>query len=171
MKRSRPRAWLGPLGLAVLLASGCAVKRIENGVYHSSKGYRVTIPNGEWSPLHESAADLALGHRGAAARMAVNGVCEGPAPRRSPAVLARQLVIGLREVTVVERGTAEVGGRSGARMVLDGRLENAATLVRVESVSMKDGRCLYDFLYVAPPDVFGATRDDFARFVASFGTE
>ena len=36
---------------------------------------------------------------------------------------------------------------------------------------MKDERCLYDFLYVAPPAAFEATRGDFASFVDSFGTE
>ena len=43
--------------------------------------------------------------------------------------------------------------------------------MRIESLSMKDGRCLYDFLYVAPRATFEATRADFARFVDSFRTE
>ena len=150
---------------------GCALKGIENGVYHSSKGYRVTIPNNEWTLVDEGPADLTLRHQGPAAGMAVNAVCEGAAPRRADGVLARQLQIGLRDRRVIERATAEVAGRAASRMLVEGHLEQSAARVRIESLSMKDGRCLYDFLYVAPPATFEATRADFARFVDSFRME
>lgn len=168
MRAPRPRGvWLAVL---LTLASGCAVKRIENGVYHSSKGYRVTIP-AEWVPVDGGPADLELRHRGAAAGMAVNAVCEGAAPRRTTGVLARQLLIGLRDRKVIERGTAEVAGHSASRLVVEARLENTETRVRVEGLVMTDGRCLYDFLSVAPPEGFDAVRGDFDRFVDSFRTE
>ena len=48
----------------VLLVWGCAVKRIENGVYHSPKGYRVAVPNAQWTLVDEGPADLALRHHG-----------------------------------------------------------------------------------------------------------
>jgi hypothetical protein len=156
---------------AALLVSGCAVQRIENGVYHSPKGYRVAIPGGGWAPAEESPADLELRHRSSPAGMAVHAVCEGGAPRRPAGVLARQLMIGLRDRAVIERGTTEIAGRPASRTVVDARLEDATGMVRVETLMMKDARCLYDFMYVAPPATFGATRADFARFVDSFRTE
>ena len=170
MYAPRSRAWL--VGLAVVpLVYGCAVKRIENGVYHSSKGFRVAIPKAEWSLVDEGPADLTLRHRLSAAGMAVHAVCEGGAPRRGPGVLARQLQIGLRERRVIEHTTVEVGGRPASRVVVEGRLEDSPASVRIESLSMTNERCLYDFLYVAPPATFEAARGDFARFVDSFGTE
>ena len=153
---------------AVLLLSGCVVKRIENGVYHSSKGYRVAIPNGQWAPVDESPADLELRHRAAPAGMAVNAVCDGGVPRRDAGVLARQLLIGLRDRRVIERATAEVAGRPASRVTVEGRLEDTTTRMRIESVLLRDGRCLYDFLYAAPPETFAAAHGDFARFVDSF---
>ena len=156
---------------AVVLVSGCAAKRIEHGVYHSSKGYRVAIPKAEWTLVDEGPADLTLQHRASPAGMAVNAVCEGAAPRRAPGVLARQLQIGLRDRKVIERATAKVAGRTASRMLVEGHLEESAARVRIESLSMKDGRCLYDFLYVAPPATFEAARADFARFVDSFRME
>jgi hypothetical protein len=36
---------------------------------------------------------------------------------------------------------------------------------------MRDDRCLYDFLYVAPPETFDARRPDFERVVRGFTTE
>src|SRR5207247_1195199 len=60
---SRPRVrvrgstvvWLGVVP-AIALAAGCAVKRIDNGVYHSFKGYRVAIPGEAWTPVIDSPA-------------------------------------------------------------------------------------------------------------------
>ena len=167
---SRRRAWLFVLAV-VLLVCGCAVKRIENGVYHSPKGYRVAVPNAQWTLVNEGPADLTLRHHGSAAGMAINAVCEGAAPRRAPAVLARQLQIGLRDRRVIERTSVEVGGRPASRVVVEGRLEDSTDSVRIESFSMTNARCLYDFLYVAPPAAFAATRGDFASFVDSFETE
>jgi hypothetical protein len=163
-------AWFAVLG-AGLLASGCAMKRIENGVYHSSKGYRVTIPGAEWTLVDDGPADLTLRHRSTAAAIAVNAICEGTAPRRAPGVLDRQLRIGLRDRRVIEHTAVDVDGRPGSRTVIEGHLEDAGANVRVESLSMQDGRCLYDLLYAAPLNGFDATRGDFARFVESFGTE
>jgi hypothetical protein len=156
---------------AVLLVSGCAVKRIDNGVYHSSKGYRVVIPGEEWAPFDESPADLELRHRGSPAGIAIHAVCEGRAPRRALGVLARQLLIGLRDRAVVERGSTEIAGRPASRAVLDGRLDGSTARVRMETLVVTDGRCVYDFMYVAPPGAFDATRADFTRFVESFRTE
>jgi hypothetical protein len=156
---------------AVLLVSGCAVKRIENGVYHSSKGYRVVIPGNEWAPFDESPADLELRHRASPVGMAIHAMCEGAAPRRATDVLARQLLIGLRDRSVIERGSTEIAGRPASRAVLDGRLDGSTTRVRMETMVMTDGRCVYDFTYVAPPETFDATRADFTRFVDSFRTE
>jgi hypothetical protein len=165
----RGRAWLVVLA-AGLVVSGCALKRIENGVYHSSKGYRVAIPKSEWTLVDGGPADLALRHHGSSAGMAVNAVCEAVAPRRADDVLARQLHIGLRDRRVIERARGEVAGRPASRVIVEGRLEDSAS-VRIESLSMRDERCLYDFLYVAPPAAFDAARPDFATFVDSFRTE
>ena len=153
------------------LVSGCAMRRIENGVYHSSKGYRVTIPKAEWTLVDEGPADLTLRHPPSAAGMAVNAVCEGAALRRPAGVLARQLQIGLRDRKVIERATTEVAGRPATRVLVEGHLAESAATVRIESLSMKDERCLYDFLYVAPAATFEAARTDFARLVDSFRTE
>ena len=69
------KAVLGVLP-AILVVSGCAMKRIEHGIYHSPKGYRVTTPSAQWVPVDDSPADLELRHRSASAGMAANAVCE-----------------------------------------------------------------------------------------------
>lgn len=164
------KAWLG-VPLAILMVSGCAVKRLENGVYHSSKGYRVTIPSPQWGPVDDSPADLELRHRSASAGLAANAVCGERTIRHSSRVLARQLLVGVRDRSVIERGEVDVAGRPAVRAVVDGRVEGSEARVRIETVVVKDDRCVYDFMYVAPVATFAATRPDFHRFVDSFRTE
>lgn len=168
--RGRRWAWLG-LVPAIVLASGCAVKRIDNGVYHSSKGYRVAIPGGAWTPVADSPADLELRHRASGGVIAANATCDGTSHRRSPRLLARQLLIGVRDREVVERGEVQVGGRPAVRDVIDVRQEGSPARVRIETIVLTDERCVYDFMHVASPAAFAAGHGDFARFVDSFRTE
>ena len=165
--RGRGTAWLGLLPLIILM-SGCAVKRIDNGVYHSSKGYRVEIPSGQWAPVDGSPADLELRHHSSAAVMAASAVCEEAATRRPTRALERQLFIGVRERRVIERGEIVVAGRPAVHAVVDARHEGSEDRARIETLVLKDDRCVYDFMYVAPPAAFEALRSDFARFVESF---
>ena len=42
------------------------------------------------------------------------------------------------------------------------------TPVAVEAIVVKGDHCVYDFLYVAPPEAFESGREDFHAFVESF---
>ena len=160
------------LGLAAAgLVAGCAGRRIEGGVYHSPKGYRVALPGAEWTVVEESKSDLELRHRTASAAMLANAQCGGRAPARTLDVLSRHLLIGFQSRTAVERGEVSVRGRRAAHTVLDGRLSAKDQPVRVETYVMKDERCVYDFAYAAPPRSFETWRAAFQRFVESFATE
>jgi hypothetical protein len=64
-----------------------------------------------------------------------------------------------------------VNGRQAMHRVLDGRLDGDETPTRIEVYVMKDDRCVYDFLYAAPPAAFESWRADFRRFVESFAME
>ena len=163
-------AWLA-LVPAIVLAGGCAVKRIDNGVYHSSKGYRVAIPSEAWTPVADGPADLALRHRGSAGLIAANATCDGTMNRRPSRSLARQLLIGVRDRRTVERGEVEVAGRPAERDVVDARQEGSQARVRIETIVLTDNRCVYDFMHVASPAAFPDTHADFTRFVDSFRTE
>lgn len=153
------------------LVAGCAGRRIEGGVFHSPKGYRVTLPGGEWTVAEESESDLELRHRAAPAAMLANAQCGGRAPARSLDVLTRHLLIGVRSRGAVERGEVSVSGRRAAHTVLDGGVSARDEPVRVETYVMKDERCVYDFAYAAPPGPFATWRAAFRRFVESFATE
>jgi hypothetical protein len=64
-----------------------------------------------------------------------------------------------------------VNGKTARHAIIDGRAGDGGEPVRVELYVIRDDRCLYDFLYVAPPETFDARRPDFERVVQGFRTD
>ncbi len=158
------------LALLPLLA-GCATAtgRIENGIYHSAKGYRVTLPASGWKVDHGARADLSLQGAAGPAGMLVDATCAGREPSRSLDVLARHLTFGLTRREVIETGTTTVSGREAARSVVRGQADGRD--VTVEALVVRAEPCVHDFLYVAPSVVFAAGRPAFQALVESFALE
>jgi len=167
-----PRAPLAlVLGVIVALAGCGAGRRIENGVYHSTKGYRVTVPDADWVVADASRADLEMRRRDGTAAMLANAQCDDHARSRSTDLLLGHLLIGLRDRATIEQEEISLNGRPAVRRVLDGRLNAADAPTRIEAYVMKDERCVYDFVYAAPPPSFDERRAEFRRFVESFALE
>jgi len=158
------------LALLPLLA-GCATTtgRIENGIYHSAKGYRVTLPASGWKVDHGARADLSLQGAAGPVGMLVDATCAGREPSRSLDVLARHLTFGLTRREVIETGTTTVGGREAARSVVRGQADGRD--VTVEALVVRAEPCVHDFLYVAPSVAFAAGRPAFQALVESFALE
>ena len=151
--------------LALLAASACSADRIERGVFRSQKGYEVSLPGAAWQVAPASKADLELKRTAPPGGMLADATCDDRVARRPPELLVRHLVFGLTHRSEVRTEPVTVGGRSGARTTLRGQLDGAE--VAVDAISLKDGRCVYDFLYVAPVEGFEAGRADFQAFVES----
>jgi hypothetical protein len=148
--------------------SGCAGRRITDGVFKATKGYRVSVPGPDWAVVDSSRADLELRHRDGSAAMLVNAVCDRRATTRSAGALAQQLLAGLRDREMIERGEVSVNGRRGARMVVEAQAGGPGSRVRIEIVTLADARCVYDLIYAAPGATFADRYADFDRFLASF---
>ena len=155
----------------ILVATGCATAtgRIENGMFHSAKGYRVTLPPSGWRVDPGPRADLALQSEAKPGGMLVDATCGGREAARPLDVLARHLTFGLTRRDVLENGTATVGGREAAHSVVRGRADGRD--VTVEAIVMRAAPCVHDFLYVAPSEVFAAGRPAFRALVESFALE
>jgi hypothetical protein len=163
-----------PLALAlgaVIAFSGCAGRRIENGVYHSDKGYRLTLPGPDWSVAADSKADLELRHQDGLAAMLANAECDDRAKSRSAGLLLGQLLIGLLDRATIEQNEVPLNGQQALHRVLDGRVAADGAPTRIEAYVLKDQGCVYDFAYAAPPASFEAWRADFRRFVESFAKD
>jgi hypothetical protein len=167
--------WRRRIGVAAtaLALSGCATSgvRLDNGVFRAPDRFRVTVPGPEWDVAAASGAELELRHRGARAGIFANAECGAEPARRDLAVLARRLFVGLRGRQVLENGAATVDGVPALRTVIDAQVTGEEERVRMEAYVVKDGRCVYDLVYVAPVAGFAERRADFGRFVESFARE
>jgi len=72
---------------------------------------------------------------------------------------------------VLENGAATVGGVPAVRAVMEAQVAGADERMRMEAYVAKDGRCVYDLVYVAPAATFAERRPDFRRFIDSFVRE
>jgi hypothetical protein len=163
-----------PLALAlaaVMAFAGCAGRRIDNGVYHSEKGYCLTLPGTDWAVATDSKADLELRHQDGLAAMLANAECDERATSRSAGLLLGQLLIGLQDRATIEQNEVSVNGQQALHRVLDARAAADGAPTRIEAYVFKDQGCVYDFAYAAPPASFEAWRPDFHRFVQSFAKE
>jgi len=152
--------------LVAVLSAGCSASRIENGVFYSPKGYRLSLPGNGWAVLPGGAAELELRRKNPDGGMLADATCDGAAAGRPLAVLTRHLTFGLVHRETVETVQSVVRGRQAERTVLRGSVDGAD--VAVEAVVLKGRRCVYDFVYVAPAAAFESGRGDFQAFVESF---
>jgi hypothetical protein len=94
--------------------------------------------------------------------------CKGTAADRTLPILGRHLFIGLRDRRVLAQGLVALDGRQADHAVVEGRAGEEAPVVRIEAYVLKAGDCVYDLVYVAPPEAFPAWQPDFRAFVESF---
>lgn len=171
MRARGGRAALLTIALIVIAVTGCAGRRLQDGVYRSEHGYRIAVPGADWLVVDDTDADLELRRVDGQAAMLAAATCRPLTARTRYADLGRHLLLGLRERETLEDGEVSLAGRTGAHLVVEGRMRDSRQRVRIESYTVKDNRCVYDLLYVAPPEVFESARADFERFVRSFAAE
>lgn len=156
------------IAITVLATLGCAGSRLEEGVFHSARGYRVAVPGPDWMVANDDRTELTLRNRTVPAAMLAHATC-GNAPSRTPLpTLTFQLVASLRDRTVLERGDGALDGLPAQHTILEGRPGPDAEPVRVETWVARDPRCIYDLAYAASPAIFDTWRPDFQRFVETF---
>jgi hypothetical protein len=152
--------------LAFLGATGCAAGTVRDGVYLDGQGrFSVRVPSARWQPIRLDGAVLGFRAPALDAGMALRADCDRPEPGPLPWV-ARHLFFGLADVRI---DASEPPRRADANRVhtrLRARLDGRSVVV--DAVTLRSGSCLYDFMYVAPPEHVEDGRPDFDAFVQSW---
>ncbi len=168
MMWSRPglAATVTGMGFVCVLLTGCATGRTLGGLYvNEGKGFRVQLPREGWQVMESPGTDLALRDTRSQARMAVSATCPeqetGPLP-----ALVQHLFFGFRQVKRLRQERILLDGAVGLETVVRGRVEG--TLIQVRSVVIRRKGCLYDLLFVAPPETFGTRSVDFDTFLSGW---
>ena len=149
--------------LAVALGAGCAgdLALGEEGYRHRRHGYTVGVPEPAWERVNVAGATLAF-HRGRET-MSLQSRCGRPVA--NPAVMARQLVIGIEDRRLRQAGPVTVDGRDGWTQTFDAGAEGGP--VRVKTVTLVAGRCTFDWTLAGSKD-FAASERAFDAWWQSF---
>ena len=147
------------LAAAALLAAGCAHGEIRDGVYHAPKDrYAIGLPPGTWDRLEVDGTDLAISPADRSASILTSTLC-GRYTRARLEILSRSLFVGLVDRRVREDGSVKLPAGEAYRIVLEGRMNG--TPIAAEAYTLREDRCLFDFIYLAAPDRFGSGVEAF----------
>ena len=146
------------VGVCLVGSSGCAgtgsLREVAGFYSHPDLHYRIARPTGGdsgWKLIRVKGADLAFrqatpeaGHR--PAMMVLISECGRGTD--NPSVMARQLLIGVRDRALRQAGPLAHRGSPGWMQVFDTIHEGVA--VRVKTISIRNQGCTFDWALVAP---------------------
>ena len=157
------------LAMVLLLATGaCRSGGFRDGVF-AKDGVRYAIqPPQGWTAVSVEDTDLAWASGRTGFSIAVNSTCAQSADVPLN-VLTNQLLMGFTERQRVSETSETLDGREALRSRFKARLDGVP--VSLELLVLKKDGCVYDFMYLAPPDKQGEHQDDFDHVVGAFKTE
>jgi len=167
MRGATSRAWVGLLG-AALIGSACAsnpVSKTEEGFRNRRHDYTIAKPDGPggvWQRISLDGAELAFRRPGPES-MSLQSRCGRPVA--APIFMARHLVIGLPERTLVAAGPTQVAGRDAWTQTFD-TVQGGAP-VRVKTVTLVAADCSFDWI-LATGGAFEPAEQAFDAWWASF---
>lgn len=157
------------LAVALLLA-GCASKDAWDGrVYHAGRASFRTgpIPNNWQREDNVQGAMLAFRDRDGG-MVSVYSRCGQDGDDVPLGALTNHLLIGFTEREVKSQEVIPLDGREAMHTIVHGKLDGVRVGLSIY-VMKKDG-CVYDLVWVAPPERFDAGLTSFDAFVGGFGT-
>jgi hypothetical protein len=156
----------GALALAIgLVVAACAHEAWSGGVLHKD-GRTVTlgpVPQ-TWQRIDVGGADLAFRDAAREGSALFDVRCDHHEDDDPLSVLTEHLIMGTTERQFDAQDVVPFDGREAIHTLLRAKLDGVAMNYDIY-VLKKDG-CVYDLVYVAPPDRFAAESGEFERFAA-----
>jgi hypothetical protein len=142
--------------------AGCATFGLDGNVYHGD-GYSFRLPAAPsgWEPIDVSDAALAYRDEPSAGTILVNGRCDKDGDDVPLSSLTQHLFMRFTDREITREETVPFDGREALHTVITAKLDGVPKSFSAW-VLKKDG-CVYDLVYVADPERFGAGA---ARFDA-----
>ena len=150
--------------VSVLVCLACTSTLVLEGGHwrHGTLGYSIEALAPGWVPLRVDGVDLAFRGPGGATT-SLSSRCHTPLAR--PQILARHLVIGLPDRSLLEARAVVVDGRPGWLQRYE--LSVDAATRRLTSVTTVVRECVIDFVLVEPHPASGSAQE-FERWWGSF---
>ncbi len=169
------RAWARAVGggalsvlVSMLLACGASVA-FDGETYRDAQvAFRVPRAPSEWRPVKVSDAKLAFRDDTRGASVLVTARCGIPSDDVPLQSLTGQLVMGTTEREYLSEEVIALDNREAMHTVLRAKLDGVKMSYDVY-VMKKDG-CVYDLVYVAPPEQLESGKATFEAFCTGFRT-
>jgi hypothetical protein len=144
--------------LAGWLAAGCAADlvRTEDGYRHIRHRYSIGVPGGPgpaWEEIDVKDAWVAF-RRAGPQTLSMQSRCGRPVAH--PAIMARSLVLGIRDRRLRQAGPIVVAGRNGWSQTFD--TASDGVVLRVKTVTVVIDGCTFDWTLAAIGDFAAAER-------------
>ena len=143
------RVYLGLLAGLLAVACSSSIRQVGDGFRHRDHDFSIAAPKGlpAWQRTDVEDAALAFERQGPGGRDLLSLVSRCGRPTADAQLMARHLVIGLGDRTVVAAGPLEVEGHSGWTQTFDTLRDGVP--VRIKTVTLVVGRCSFDWILAA----------------------
>lgn len=157
-----------PLLLVIALVS-CGKEAWDGRVYHAGRAsFRAGPIAGSWQKIELEGAMLAFHDAETGGTLEVYGRCGQDGDDVPLLALTNHLLIGFTEREVKSQKVVPLDGREAMHTLVDAKLDGVPMSLSIY-VLKKDG-CVYDLVYVSPPEKFAAGLASFDAFAAGFST-
>jgi len=162
MTRWRPTLLAAALTSA--LSAGCAKK--SGALGETSARYDLGPAGSGWSKVEPGSADRAWHHAGISGTIYADSNCGSRYEDRDLGALADHLTWGVALGAPVREEPMTLDEHAALVRVARGSIDGIA--VQVGMMVTKQGDCIFDLLYVAPPSTFEQGWPDFTTIVGGF---
>ena len=152
------------LALAAVLAIGCGHSAsFEGGVLHKGdlSVHFGPVPAG-WTRIDVQGADVAYRDEGREGSALFDVRCNDRDNDAPLAALTEHLIAGTTARDYQRQDTLPFDGREALHTLLGAKLDGVP--MQYDIFVMKKDGCVYDLIYVAPPDHFAQGAEGFERF-------
>lgn len=158
-----------PLLALVPFVAACASAGLEGGVYHGNGfAFRIPEPPQHWRPIQVDDAALAYSDGPHDAMVMINARCgleSDDVPLQS---LTQHLFLEFTDRKIRVQEVVPFDGREAMHTELDAKLDGVP--MRYDVWVLKKDGCVYDMLYLAPPNRFDRGQTSFRAVVRGFRT-
>ena len=141
---------------------GCAQKNVD------VKNFFVQRPSSKWFEIKEGGADFAWYNKDIYGAIYIDSNCKQKFEDRPLKDSYLSLTQGITTGRPIQQNKRIIDDREALFSVQNGVIDGIT--VRLASVVLSKDECLYDFLYIAPPEDFDKGLKDFLYSVQSFST-
>lgn len=127
----------------------------------------ITADDPSNEPVESQPSDVAYQSNRTASIISLNSACRGRNEDQSKSLreLTDLLFLGITNITFRDEQSRSLAGVAALETTVEGHLNGEP--MKLRTIVLRQGRCLYDLMFVSRPQHFPEQEQDFSSFVSS----